>query len=81
MRLHYQSLTLDELVDLLSDETQKLTQLISSKNMNAEYDFTKELIKDLQQAIEQKRLGLKNISITNAQLTEEPANYVQASSE
>jgi|KBSSwiS6_1023812.scaffolds.fasta_scaffold08812_4 hypothetical protein len=80
MRLHYQSLTLDELVDLLSDETQKLTQLISSKNMNAEYDFTKELIKDLQQAIEQKRLGLKNISITNAQSTEEPANYVQASS-
>jgi hypothetical protein len=74
MNLHYQNLTVDELLKKLAEETQKLVQLMSSKNMGAEYQSTKQLIKELQEVIEEKKLALQNpiIIIQPIEKKEEP---------
>jgi hypothetical protein len=74
MNLHYQNLTVDELLKKLAEETQKLVQLMSSKNMGAEYQSTKHLIKELQEVIEEKKLALQNpiIVVRPAEKTDEP---------
>lgn len=50
---------LDTLVDLLALETEKLTQLLSAKQFNEEYERTKQKIRELTAAIE----GYKEVTV------------------
>lgn len=55
MHPDYQNTPLASLVDLLSQETQKFTQLMMEKKRDAEYEESKSRIQQLQAAIAAKK--------------------------
>jgi len=51
----YQNMSLEELVDLLAQKTQKFTQLLVDKNFNDEYKESKETIQQIVSEIELRK--------------------------
>jgi hypothetical protein len=51
MGLRFQDMSVENLVDLLSQHTAKFTQLLSHKKFGEEYNVCKQTIKELQQTI------------------------------
>ena len=49
------NMNLDTLVDMLSQETKKFTQLLAGKEFEKEYQESKDKIKQIQAAIESKK--------------------------
>jgi hypothetical protein len=51
MSLRFQDMSVENLVDLLSQHTAKLTHLLHDKEFGEEYNIYKQTIKELQEAI------------------------------
>ena len=62
MREELQNLTMEELVDILAQKTQKFTQLLVYKNFGIEYKECKEAIQEILTEIEIRKEIIKERS-------------------
>jgi len=72
MLADYQNMTTPMLVDLLAQHTQKITQLISLRHFDKEYEHYKEAIKQIQEIIQSRN----ETSLSN----ESPVNFTKPDS-
>ena len=66
MSTAYQNFTMEELVDLLAQKTQKFTQLLVEKNFKGEYQEYKEAIRTILAEIELRKEALSPESSSEA---------------
>ena len=62
----YQNMSLEELVDLLAQKTQKYTQLLVEKQFNEEYRESKETIQQILSEIELRKETAGNLQHTQS---------------
>ena len=62
MREELQNMTMEELVDILAQKTQKFTQLLVYKNFGIEYKECKEAIQEILTEIEIRKETIKERS-------------------